>query len=194
MSNPDVMTLKYSRAQRLLHWTVAVLAICVLSGGLVLGVLGFKGVTELFGAPVRNFIYTYHKTFGLIVLALMLIRLVVKLKRGAPPHDPPLERWQAVMSGIVHKLLYVGLIVMPILGWLATDAANYPVEFFVWSLPQFIAKDAALGALLYDLHGIVGWCVAGLFVMHIGAALMHWLVKRDGVMSRMTFGSIKPGE
>jgi cytochrome b561 len=183
---------KYTSPQRLLHWAVAIMAIGVLAAGLTLGILGFKGVTDLLGAATRNVIYTYHKTFGLIVLAAMLIRLVVKLKQGAPAYDPPLERWQEAISGIVHKALYICLIAMPTLGWMATDASNYPVEFFSWSLPQFIDKDKALGTLLYDLHGILGWVLTGLLAMHIGAAMMHWLVKRDGVMSRMTFGSAAP--
>jgi cytochrome b561 len=193
--NESIITVsRYTRAQRGLHWLVAVMAICVLAGGLLLGILGFKGVTELLGAPVRNFIYTYHKTFGLIVLAAMTIRLAIKLKHGAPPYQPPLERWQEVVSGIVHKSLYACLFAMPILGWAATDAANYPVEFFSWSLPQFIAKDKALGQTLYDLHGIVGWVLAVLIAMHIGAALHHWFIKRDRVMSRMTFGARNPDQ
>ena len=161
----------------------------VLAGGMVLGILGFKGVTETFGAPIRNLIYTYHKTFGLIVLAAMILRLALRLKHGAPPYQPPLEAWQATISGLVHKALYVCLFAMPILGWLATDAANYPVEFFNWSLPQFIDKDKELGALLYEAHEIVGWILAGLIAMHVGAALHHWLIKRDTVMRRMTLGS-----
>jgi cytochrome b561 len=192
MSDPTHQTPRYALGQRVIHWAVAVMVICVLSGGLLLGILGFKGVTEVFGASIRNFIYTYHKTFGLIILAAMIIRLGMRIRQGAPPYEPPLEPWQRVMSGIVHKLLYVGLLAMPILGWLATDASEYPVEFFAWSLPQFIAKDQALGALLYDLHGIVGWAVTGLLALHIGAAMMHWLIKRDRVMSRISLWPSKP--
>jgi cytochrome b561 len=166
----------------------------VLAGGMLLGILGFKGVTETFGAPIRNLIYTYHKTFGLIILAAMVLRLALRLRHGAPPYQPPLPAWQATISGLVHKALYVCLFAMPVLGWLATDAANYPVEFFAWSLPQFIDKDKELGALLYGAHEIIGWILAGLIAMHIGAALHHWLIKRDTVMQRMTFGSRAPGQ
>jgi cytochrome b561 len=194
MSDLSPASPKYTSLQRLLHWAVAIMAIGGLAAGLTLGILGFKGVTDLLGAATRNFIYTYHKTFGLIVLAAMLIRLVVKLKQGAPAYEPPLERWQAIISGLVHKALYVCLIAMPILGWMATDASNYPVEFFSWSLPQFIDKDKDLGALLYEVHGILGWVLTGLLAMHVGAAMMHWLVKRDGVISRMTFGSSATGD
>jgi len=180
---------RYSRPQRLAHWIIAIIAILVLAGGMVLGILGFKGVTDTFGSPIRNLIYTYHKSFGLIILAAMVLRLALRMTHGAPPYQPPLEAWQAMISGLVHKALYVCLFAMPILGWLATDAANYPVEFFAWSLPQFIDKDKELGALLYEIHGIVGWVLAGLIAMHIGAALFHWKVGRDTVMQRMTFGS-----
>jgi cytochrome b561 len=183
---------RYSQPQRLAHWIIAVIVILVLAGGMLLGILGFKGVTDTFGAPIRNLIYTYHKTFGLIILAAMVVRLALRLKHGAPPYQPPLEPWQATISGMVHKALYVCLFAMPVLGWLATDAANYPVEFFSWSLPQFINKDKELGARLYEMHEIVGWALAGLIAMHIGAAVFHWRVKRDTVMQRMTFGSGEP--
>ncbi len=179
----------YSLPQRLVHWAVAIMAIAVLAGGLLLGLMGFEGVTKTFGEAVRNLIYTYHKTFGLIILAAMVCRLILRLRHGAPPYDPPLVPWQAHLSGIVHKTLYVCLFAMPVLGWMATDAADYPVEFFAWSVPQFIAKDQALGTLLYSLHGIIGWILAGLIAMHVGAALFHWRIKRDTVMARMTLGS-----
>lgn len=188
MSDASPTPSRYSLPQRLVHWAIAVLALAVLAGGLVLGLMGFDGVTSAFGAAMRDLIYKYHKTFGLIVLAAMAVRLILRVRHGAPPYTPPLEPMQALVSGIVHKALYVCLFAMPILGWTATDAAEYPVEFFAWTVPQFIPKDPALGELLYTLHGIVGWGLAGLIALHAAAALFHWKVKRDTVIALMTLG------
>lgn len=182
---PTDQSQKYSTVQRVLHWAVAIALFGVLGVGLLMGFLGFKGLTELFGADLRNMLYKYHKTFGLVILAAMLIRLAVKVRRGAPSYDPPLSPFQALASSLVHKALYVCLVAMPILGWLATDALNFPVEFFNWNVPQFIDKNEDLGELLFWLHGIVGWAIVGLIAVHIGAALLHALVLKDGILKRM---------
>lgn len=177
---------RYALLQRLLHWIIALIVLCVLAGGLLLGLLGFEGVTKLLGDPLRDSLYEYHKTFGLIVLVLMLVRLFVRFESSRPPYDPPIERWQRIVSSLVHYLMYLALFAMPILGWLATDAMNYPVEFFSWNLPQFIAKDEAMGTALYAAHEVIGWTLAVLIALHIGAALKHWLIDKDGVMRRMS--------
>jgi cytochrome b561 len=159
--------------------------LATLAGGLTIGRLGFDRVTAVLGGPGRDVLYEYHKTFGLIVLGLMLIRLFVRIDRGRPAYDPPLKPWQQGISLTVHYLFYVLLIAMPVLGWLATDMSDYPVEFFAWDFPQVVPKSETVGTLLYDWHRYVGWAIALLIVMHVGAGLMHWLVLRDGVMGRI---------
>ncbi len=74
---------------------------------------------------------------------------------------------------------------MPILGWMATAAGGYPVQFFDWNLPGFIGKNEKLSETLFELHELVGWTLIGLILIHVGAALTHWLVWKDGVMERM---------
>ncbi|MEQ8395138.1 cytochrome b [Thalassobaculum sp.] len=175
----------FAPLQRVLHWVVAGLVLATLAGGLVIGRLGFDRVTALLGGSGRDVLYEYHKTFGLIVLGLMLIRLFVRIDRGRPAYNPPIKPWQQAVSQTVHYLFYVLLLAMPVLGWLATDMSDYPVEFFAWDVPQVVPKSEAIGALLYDWHRYVGWTIALLIVLHVGAGLMHWLILRDGVMGRI---------
>ena len=177
---------RYSLLHRLIHWAVAVIAICVLAVGLTLGILGFDGVKATFGMDTTNLLYKYHKTFGVVLLGLMTIRLALRLTLGRPDYDPPLPRFNKVASEIVHGMLYVVLLVQPILGWAATAAGGYPIEFFNTTLPQFIAKDPELSKTLYSLHFANGLLLLGLIGIHVGAALMHWLVLRDTVMKRMS--------
>ena len=177
---------RYTLIQRLLHWLIALLALLTLGIGMTLGFLGFDGVQETFGKAATNAFYTGHKTFGVLILALMLLRLGVRLVFGAPPYQSPLNAFEQVASHTVHGLLYVALLTMPILGWLATAAGGYPVQFFAWNLPGLISQDKALSEVLFSLHGIVGWVLVGLLVLHIGGALQHWLIKRDEVMTRMS--------
>ena len=177
---------RYSLVQRLIHWLVAIIAICVLAIGLTLGILGFDGVKNSFGMDATNLLYKYHKTFGVVLLGLMTIRLILKLMLGRPEHSPPLPRFNKSASEAVHGLLYLTLLAQPVLGWLATAAGGYPVEFFSLKLPGLIGKDTALSETLYGLHGAVGWTIVALIAIHVGAALMHRFIKRDTVMMRMS--------
>ncbi|MHA1529536.1 MAG: cytochrome b [Alphaproteobacteria bacterium] len=177
---------RYNLLQRLIHWAVAIIAICLLAAGATLGILGFDGVKETFGMPATNALYKYHKTFGVIMLGLMTLRLALNLTLGRPEYDPPLPRFNAVASAAVHGLLYVALLVQPMLGWAATAAGGFPIEFFNSKLPKLIAKDPALSETLYMVHGAVGALILALIVIHVGAALMHAFIKRDTVMKRMS--------
>lgn len=181
-----IETDRYALVQRLLHWLIAILVLGVLGVGMTLGYLGYDGVKETFGNDITNALYTLHKTFGVMILALMLLRLALRLSLGAPPYRPPLASFERVASRLVHGLLYVALLAMPVIGWLATAAGGYPVQFFGWNLPGFIGKDEALSETLFALHGFVGWAILGLIVLHVAGALRHWLIKRDGVMARMS--------
>ena len=86
----------------------------------------------------------------------------------------------------MHLLLYAVLLAIPAFGWLATAAGGYPVEFFNATLPGLIGKDKALSEILFGLHGLAALTVMLLLGLHIAGALRHWLIKRDGVMRRMS--------
>ena len=177
---------QYALLQRLIHWLVAIIVICVLAAGLMLGVLGFEGFKNNFGIDVTNAVYKYHKTFGIIVLGLMILRLVMRLRYRRPEYDPPLPPFNKVVSRLVHGTFYVLLLVQPILGWSATASGGFPIEFFNWKLPPLLGKDVALSTTLYDIHGVVGLLLLTLITVHVSAALMHWRIIRDTVMKRMS--------
>ena len=177
---------RYTLTQRLLHWLIALLVLSLLGVGMIFFFLDFEGTKETFGPEVTDLLYTYHKTFGIIVFALMIVRLGLRLSRGAPPYVQPLPTFQRVASRAVHGLLYLSLLAMPVVGWLATAAGGYPVQFFATNLPGLIGKDKALAETLFWLHGLLGWVIIGLVAAHVGAALLHWRVRRDGVMERMS--------
>jgi len=177
---------RYSLLQRLIHWIVAIIVIGMLAVGLTLGYLGFDGAKEAFGQSATNLLYNFHKTFGVIVLGLMTLRLIVRLVRGRPEYQPPLPRFNRIASEAVHGLLYVALLAQPMLGWAATAAGGFPVEFFNMKLPALLGKDEALSKILFTLHAGVGWLILALIGLHVGAALMHAYVKRDAIMQRMS--------
>lgn len=180
---------RYTLAQRLVHWLVAVLALVTLGIGLTLGYLGFEGAREAFGLEATNALYIIHKTIGVLLFALMLVRVVLRLTLGKPRYAVALERPQKIASEIVHGLLYVLLLTMPVIGWMATAAGDFPINFFHWVLPPLIGENESLSETLYLWHLIVGLTILALVLLHVAGALYHWLIRRDGVMQRMSLWS-----
>jgi len=177
---------RYTLAQQLIHWMVVVLVLCTLPIGMTLGWLGFDRVLELFGARLTDLMYITHKTIGVLLLGLMVTRIGLRISPGKPAYAVPLPRPQRIASELVHGLLYVLLLLLPVLGWLATAAGNFPINFFHWELPPLIARDDAHSETLFFWHGVLGWTLLVLIVVHISAAVYHWRVRQDGVMQRMS--------
>lgn len=180
-----VKTAGYSGIRKLLHWVVAICVILVLIGGLVLWNYGFDGLKNNFGIETTNFVYKYHKSFGLLVLLLMTVRILFKFLQPDPPHVPPLPSFHRIASKAVHGLLYLLLLAQPVVGWTATSAGGFPAEFFGGKFPALVGKDKALSEMMFGVHGALGWLIIALVVIHIGAALMHRFVYKDGVLARM---------
>jgi cytochrome b561 len=177
---------RYPLIHRLLHWLVVVIVLWQAAVGFTFMFLEFEGTLATFGQPTTDLLYTYHKTFGIVVLGLMLVRLAIRLAFGKPEYRPPISPLERRLSTAVHAGLYAALIVQPVVGWAATAAGGYPVQFFGWVLPGFLSKDPPLGEALYEVHAAIGWIILLLVLLHVAGALRHWLVIRDGVMSRMS--------
>jgi cytochrome b561 len=181
-----MQTLRYNLAHRLLHWFIALLVFGLLAIGSLLGTLGYDGVKDLVGSEMTNQLYGYHKTFGIVLLMLMVIRLALRRLFRPPAYQPALNGFERAASLAVHSLFYIALIVMPVLGWLATASGGFPVQFFNLTLPGLISENKELSKTLFELHALVGWVILGLIVLHVSAAVYHWKIKRDGVMGRMS--------
>ena len=176
---------RYSLNQRLLHWLIAVLVLVLLAIGLTFWTLGYDGIVASFGNDTTNALYKYHKTFGVLVLVLMIVRVALRWASPPPDYTPPLTAIERIVSRAAHLLIYVLLLGMPIGGWLATAAGGYPVQFFDWELPGLIGKDEALSERLFQFHGIGGLMLTVLLVLHVGAGLRHWM-RKDGITPRMS--------
>ncbi|ESQ16262.1 MAG: hypothetical protein N838_26950 [Thiohalocapsa sp. PB-PSB1] len=178
-------TTRYTLTQRSLHWLIALLVFGLLAIGLIFMTLGYDGTKEMFGDAITNDLYKYHKTFGIILFLLMILRVGLRFKSPPPAYEQALTGAERVIGGGTHLLLYVLLLGLPIGGALATALSGYPVEFFNWNLPALVGENKALGEQLFKLHGIAGLIVLALVVVHIAAAIKHWWLK-DGIMQRIT--------
>ncbi len=179
-------TAVYSPAARRLHWwTVALLAIMFPLGfGMRYRAyeLGGKGVWD----GLTDALYTSHKAIGFIVLLLVVARIAYRLRNGVPPDEPTLEPWQKLASHVTHGAIYVLLIVVPLLGLRGVSQYGARNIFGPISLPQIAAEaDAATSGFTFWLHGVAALALLALIASHIGAAMFHFLIRKDGVLQRM---------
>lgn len=169
---------------RTLHWATA------------LGVIGLVIVglwmDEMPNSPDKVKVFALHKSTGLTVLALVVLRLLWRLVDKRPPHPASMPGWQRVLSEISHGLLYVMLFTQALSGWLYNSASNFALKWFgLFSVPALSGPDKELKHLAHDIHE-TGWMIlAALMAVHVAAALKHHFIDRDITLARMTPG-VKP--
>lgn len=180
----------YGRTARVLHWTMAVLILIQAT----LGILMTRDAPEgslLATVTTTLAFYDVHKLLGVALLALVLLRLANRVGRGVPPEDPSVATWQAESANLVHAWMYLLLIVVPLLGWIGVSL--YPaLTAFGITLPALTGPDQAASAPVFVAHAVAAFVLIGLVLLHVGAALFHALVRRDGVFRRMWPGPDDP--
>lgn len=165
-----------------LHWLIVVLILGLGVVGLVMG--------ELPKTPKYFWVYTMHKSFGITVLVLMLLRLGWRLYAGAPKPVAGTPGWQHTIASLTHFLLYVLALGIPLSGWLYDSASGLrPFKFFgLFAMPKLVAPDDALKALAHALHEWGFWLLIALVAAHAGAAFYHHLFQHDATLARMLPG------
>ncbi len=171
----------YTLTARVLHWVTASLVLFNLPLGLV--------IANNWGGPLQDPLYNLHRSIGALIIPIILVRLVYRLGHSPPPlpdEIPPLQRFAA---NATHWALYALLIAQPFLGWIGTSAYRAPIVVFgLFELPPIWPEDRAFSDRVLFLHSLTGLAIALLLAAHIGAALHHHFVRRDGILARMTTG------
>lgn len=176
---------QWGHVARLLHWSVAVLVI----GLAVVGLL----MQELPNSLFKLKVYAWHKSFGLTVLALVVLRLCWRFVDPRPPYPASMPRWQQRLSDAAHGLMYVLLLAMPLSGWLYNSASNFPLRWFdLAKVPPLLAANPDLKPVFLAAHQYGFYLLGLLFAVHVGAALHHHFVKRDATLARMLPGLPAP--
>ncbi|MFG6458130.1 cytochrome b [Roseateles sp. BYS96W] len=169
---------RYTPVAVVLHWLLALAIVGAFCVGVYMSDLPFS--------MTRVKLYNWHKWAGVTILALSALRLLWRLA-NRPPADPPMPKWQARAAHGVHLLLYVAFFAVPLTGWAMSSAKGFPIVWFgVLPLPDFVPKDHDLGELLTQVHGALAWGLALLVLAHVGAALKHQFIDRDGLLARMS--------
>lgn len=177
--------LVYSPTARKFHWwTVALVAIMIPLGFY----MTYRGNTLNVWDGTTNALYSLHKLFGFVILWLVVARLVYRFRNGAPADEPTLEWWQKLASHVTHWALYGLLLAVPLLGWLGVSRYGARDIFGIVSLPPLAPVNQDAATFIFLLHEIGGKLIILLVAAHVGAALFHFVIRKDGVLARMLPG------
>lgn len=162
-----------------LHWLIALAIFAAFAMGLYMtGIQGFS--------PTKLKLYSWHKWLGVTIFGFAVLRMLWRLTHPVPPVAAGTPPWQVKAAHAVHFLLYALIFAVPVSGYLYSTAAGVPVVYLgIWELPVLIAKDDGLKALLKFVHVWLNYSMAAIVVLHVGAALKHQLIHRDGTLARM---------
>lgn len=174
---------KLSSNTLFLHWTVGILMIGLLGSGI------YMEQNEIYA------LYPWHKSFGVLIAAFVLLRVLWRIKNGWPSHVSNYTNIEKLLSKIVHYLLIIGTVLMPISGFMMSALGGHGVELFGMELVarnpdpadpnQVIALNGPLAGLGHTLHEYAGIAILVGVFLHVVGALKHHIVDKDGTLRRM---------
>jgi cytochrome b561 len=175
---PSAPPARYTLMARTLHWVVAIAVFGQLA-------LGFWMKTLPNGTGVQAQWFNLHKSIGLTVGGIILLRLLWRWSHPPPPMPEFIPAWQRATARFVHAMIYVCLIIIPLSGYLGSSFTRYPVRYFGYPLPRWAPESPALKELCSQIHLVAVSILIVLVAVHIAKVLKHALLDRDEVFQRM---------
>jgi cytochrome b561 len=172
---------RYTPVAIALHWVVVALVGVQIAWG-----WGMQAIPKQ-PPGLRADAFNVHKSVGVAILVVMVVRLAWRLAHRPPPL-PSIPAWQRIAAHANHAVLYVALLAMPVIGLVGSFASGYPVRVFGVTLPSTGWRDEAVKTAMSAAHLATSWVLTGAIVLHVGAAFKHALVDRDAVLARMLPG------
>lgn len=168
----------YTPTAKMLHWLTAALVLIIIPVGIAMNYVE---------GPRQDLLFHIHRSLGVTLIPVIFYRLFYRLTHKPAPLPDDIEPMQRLAAETVHWLLYAALIVQPIVGWVATSAYRAPILYFwAFELPAVWPENRVFSEQLFFVHRWLGFAIAALLCAHIGGALFHYFVRRDGVLQRMT--------
>ncbi len=171
-------TVRWGTVAQLLHWVIVALVITqvILAGIADELPLGMKKLAVL----------ARHKSVGITILMLVVVRLAWRWTNPAPALPSTLKAYERGLARFTHVALYVLLIAMPLTGWMMSSARNFPVSWFnLVQLPDFVPRSQALYDFMHETHEILAYTLGVVVVLHVLGALKHHFIYKDDVLLRM---------
>ncbi|EHP82228.1 MULTISPECIES: cytochrome b [Methylobacteriaceae] len=177
---------RYSAVAILLHWASALGVLALIGMGLIIAHAGL--------APMRQFqLYQWHKSVGITVLALTVLRVLWRLTHRPPPHPARMPARERVAASTAHGLLYLLLVGLPLTGWAVVSLSPFNIPTVLYGLvpwphlplAAFVPNPAAAEGFLKLMHAYGAWLLTALLILHVAAALRHHFIIHDDVLRRM---------
>jgi cytochrome b561 len=179
---------RWSAPSRMFHW---VMALCILGASALfywMSNLDFANDEAASRATFRQWLVV-HKSLGLVVLFLVLLRAAWNLAVQRPPLPVDMTRRQRAVALAVHRAIYALMLATPVFGWAASMTFGAGTSFFgLFDMPLLLSKDEALVKFFHPGHKYLAWTLLALVGLHVAAALWHHLVRRDATLWRMLPG------
>lgn len=169
----------YGSISKILHWLMGIAVICMLILGLFL--------TSIKDEHIADIAFTVHKSIGLTLLLLIVIRTAWRFSNITPSSSTHVKNWQQKAEKFTHFLMYIALFVMPLSGWAMATASGYLPSFFGYgefAMP-FIPKSKTLADALSWVHTVAGYTLIALVSIHILATVQHYVVHKENILKRM---------
>ena len=178
-------TTTYNSVAKILHWVIALLILSALA-------IGWTMTDDAIpNGPMKGLLFQTHKSFGILVLGLSLLRMLRRLMNPPPALPDSMPRWEKIAAKATHCAFYVLMLALPLTGWaLNSTSIHHIVLFGVVPFPNLpvlpdLPNKKEIGEVLEGTHGAMASILAALLVLHVGGALKHHFIDRDSVLLRM---------
>lgn len=172
---------RWGPVSQILHWVSVVLLVAIAAIGLTM--------EDLPNTPDKIRTYALHKSLGLTLLGVVVLRLLWRWTRPVPADVPGLAPWIRRAAATVHWGLYALMLAMPLSGWLLNSAEGFPLQYFrLFNLPALAPESEDLAELAEALHENGFWILVLLTAGHVLAALFHHFFLGDRTLHRMLPG------
>ena len=170
---------RYDRVTIWLHWGVGVLLLAEIAFGLFLDEIAPRGT------PARAGVINLHKSFGIVLGILIIIRIAWRLGHAPPPWPATMSARRQRAANLGHVALYVCMVVAPLAGYLGSNFSKYGVRFFGVAFAPWGPDWPAAYSFLVGVHDASSYLLLALIVGHVAMALKHALIERDGIFARI---------
>jgi len=160
------------------HWLIAILIL----GQLVLGTVAVESRVS----PLKLDLFVWHKSVGVSILLLVILRLAWRLKNSPPAAPGGSTAWEKRLARLSHGLLYLLMVAVPLTGWWVSDTSRIPFKLY-WAVPvpDLMAPNHDLSEFAASVHGALTTLLLAVVVVHSLAALRHHFLLRNDTLSRM---------
>jgi cytochrome b561 len=170
---------RYDRVAIALHWLIGVALLGQIGFGFLLDEIAPRGT------PARSGVINLHKSFGIVLLLLIVARIAWRLAHRPPAWPGTMAPWQRTAATVVHRAMYACMLVMPLSGYIASNFSKHGVKFFGTTLAPWGPEMPKVYDLFNGIHVAAAFVFTALIACHVAAAAKHALVDRDGLASRI---------